>query len=117
VPALARPLLSPILRDEGLTRGLGDPEARILVEWLVECAEELAMDAASEELAEKEIEMLCRRGRSIARFVFLWSTPGSRGGAAQLAAVERFTWPLPPPDADACEVMQAILVWETEQVD
>jgi hypothetical protein len=109
------PLLSHILRDDALTRGLGDVEARILIEWLVDFAERLADDSCSDQMANQQIRNLCRRGRAIARFVWLWSTPSSRGAAAQLAAAERFAWPLPPPEADACEVMQAILVWEAGQ--
>src|SRR5690349_2346644 len=59
---LAKPLLSDILTDEGLTRGLGDPEARVLVEWLVDQAEGLA-DQPGETAAR--IRGLCRRGRAI----------------------------------------------------
>ena len=33
MPKLTKPLLSPILDNDLLTRGLGDPEARMLVEW------------------------------------------------------------------------------------
>ena len=42
---LAKRLLSHILDNEALTRGLGDPEARLLVEWLVEQAERLAQSS------------------------------------------------------------------------
>ena len=38
---VADPLLHHILSDERLTNGMGDEEARVLVEWLVEQAEEL----------------------------------------------------------------------------
>jgi hypothetical protein len=112
---LIKPLLSHILDNDALTRGLGDPEARILVEWLVEQTEELAGASPSEADAWQGVESLCRRGRAISRFVSLWCQPRSRGAAGQLAAAERFTWPLPPPAADPCEIMQTILRWEAEQ--
>src|SRR5262249_38985427 len=105
-------LLHLILTDESLTRGLGDPEARVLIEWLVECAEDLISRTRPE--AETEVRRLCRRGRAIARFVYLWCD-GSRAGACQLAASERFTWPLPVAAVDPCELMQRIVAWEQRQ--
>ena len=95
-----------------LTRGLGDPEARMLVEWLVDKAEQIAAAAPSEHTAQEQVRILCRRGRAIGRFVGLWSQPRGRGAAGQLAVAEGFAWPLPPPHADACEIMQTVLVWE-----
>jgi hypothetical protein len=108
--------LSHILDNDLLTRGLGDPEARILVEWLVDQAERLADQASSQQAAQEQIETLCRRGRAISRFVGLWSQPRARGAAGQLAVAEGFTWPLPSPTAEACEIMQSILVWEADYV-
>jgi hypothetical protein len=110
-----KPLLSHILDDEALTRGLGDAEARILVEWLVEQAEGLAQSSPSESRASQCVQSLCRRGRAIGRFVHLWCHAHIRGAASQLAAAERFTWPLPSGPADPCEIMHAILTWEAEQ--
>jgi hypothetical protein len=107
----ALPLLRHVLRDEALTRRLGDAEARVLVEWLVEHAERLAR-AAPEAVAEREVRRLCRRGRGIARFVSLWCLERDHGGAAQLAASEGFPWPLPPPDVGPCRLMQDVLVYE-----
>jgi hypothetical protein len=110
---LARPLLRPILED-ALTRGLGDPEARVLVEWLVERAERLAGAGGDEEAARGEIGRLCRRARAIGRFVYLWCLAREPGAACQLAAAERFPWPLPDGPADPCDLMQDILNWEAE---
>ena len=36
------PLVRHVLRDESVTRGLGDIEARMLVEWLADRAEQTA---------------------------------------------------------------------------
>jgi len=112
---LARPLLSRILRNESMTRGLGDPEARVLVEWLVDRAEALADGLVGP--VEPRLETLCRRGRAIARFVLLWCYYQQRGAALQLAAAERFAWPFPEAAVDPCELMQAILGWENRRGD
>ena len=111
---LTKEQLNPILADDALTRGLGDPEARMLVEWLVDQAEGIAADAPSEGATQQQVQHLCRRGRAIGRFVGLWSQPRARGAAGQLAVAEGFTWPLPSPTADPCEIMHAILSWEAE---
>ena len=111
---VANPLLNHILSDERLTRGLGDAEARVLIEWLVEQAEELMRtDPAAE--AGWAVHWLCLRGRAVARFVRLWCADGDRGAAGQLAAAERFAWPMPDAHADPCELMQAIVACESDQ--
>jgi len=110
------PLLAPILSDESLTRGLGDAEARVLVEWLVERAEELALSTTMDEAARR-MSQLFRRSRGIARFVWLWCLERDYGAAGQLAVTERFHWPWPKTRTNACAVMQAILSWETAQLD
>lgn len=112
---LAKPLLNHILVDEALTRGLGDAEARVLVEWLVDQAEELACNSGSPNDAEHHVRRLCLRARAISRFVGLWSNANSRGAATQLMATERFTWPMPEQNDEACEIMHRILVWEADQ--
>ena len=110
-----QPWLGPILDDEALTRGLGDEEARVLVEWLVEQAERLGR-VLSAAAAGAAVRRLCRRARGIARFVSLWNTPTSRGGAAQLAVAEGFHWPLPDRAVEPCELMQTIVSWEDEEM-
>jgi hypothetical protein len=110
----AEPLLAYILDDDALTRNLGDAEARVLVEWLVEQAERLAATGGA--AAEREVRRLCRRGRAFAHFVHLWCGQRLRGAAGQLAVAERFHWPLPEGDLDACELMQEILFWETQEI-
>jgi len=108
------PLLRHVLRDEALTRGLGDIEARMLVEWLADWTELLAEAARTEDDAWSCVRRLCRRGRAIGRFVQLWTEPNGRGAATQLAAAERFSWPLPSDDLDAPDLMQHILSWENQ---
>lgn len=110
---VANPLLNHILSDERLTRGLGDAEARVLVEWLVEQAEEL-MHSANAVEAERAVGWLCRRARAVGRFVVLWCQERARGAAGQLAAAERFNWPLPEAGADPCELMQSIVSYESD---
>src|SRR5262249_52404464 len=63
--------------------------------------------------ADRQVRQLCRRGRAVARFVTLWCTERDCGAAGQLAASERFSWPLPDAWADPCEVMQSIVAWES----
>jgi hypothetical protein len=111
---LAKPLLSHILDDDTLTRGLGDQEARVLIEWLVDQAEALDAAGGSTEEVAALVGRLCRRGRAIARFVALWCHLGQRGAALQLAAAERFRWPLPNCQVEPDELMYGILTWEAE---
>src|SRR5947209_6025855 len=107
VPMLAR-LLSPILHNEALTRGLGDPEARMLVEWLVAEVESAARATACEETVRRRVAQLCGRARAISRFVRLWCYEENAAAAYQLAACERFPWPLPVVPMDPCDLMQDI---------
>jgi hypothetical protein len=113
---IARRLLNRILEDEALTRGLSDPEARMLVEWLVDQAERLASPNATEATIGRHVNRLWARGRAISQFVRLWCYGGARGAALQLAGTERFTWPLPWGEVHPCELMQAILDWETRSL-
>ena len=108
------PLLRQVLQSEALTRGLEDPEARVLVEWLADMVDQLGTDAAAETTLPRSLEQLTQKARAIARFVSLWCQ-GERGSAVQLAAVERFTWPLPTTAVDPCELMKAILSREPVQ--
>jgi hypothetical protein len=109
----AERFVSRILDDECLTTGLNDPEARLLVEWLVEQVERIAAVAADEASAWDQVGALCRHARAIRRFVELWCHCGDHGAASQLAAAQRFSWPLPvSDDTDAFDVLQAILDWE-----
>jgi hypothetical protein len=106
---VSKELLGPILADDTLTRGLGDAEARVLVEWLVDRIEEKAGHNI-----RGDVSALCSRARAIARFVHLWCIRADHGAACQLAATERFAWPFPAADADPCDVMLEALAWEQD---
>ncbi|MFO0965832.1 MAG: hypothetical protein U0793_09655 [Gemmataceae bacterium] len=110
---IARALLDPILSDDSLSRGLGDAEARMLVEWLVDRSERHAArrDAG---LLSQAIQRWRQRARALARFVHLWCYQNDHGAACQLAATERFPWPLPCCDIDPLDLMADILNWEEE---
>jgi len=107
-----RALLRPILHDESITRHLGDAEARALVEWLVDRAEELADECT----APARIQLLCRRAKAIGLFVGLWCYRNQPGAAAQLANAERLAWPLPEPGIDPDVLMERILEYESRGV-
>jgi len=108
----ARTLLNPILNDDHVTRGLDDAEARLLIEWLVAQAEVHANADARNRDAHQQVKRLCKRARAIARFVALWCHEQAFGPALQLAATERFAWPLPAEPMDACDLLSDILAWE-----
>jgi len=110
---VSKNLLRCILDDDRLTYGLHDPEARVLVEWLVARTENWADQGMTAESLPASVARLCRRARAIALFVRLWCHQSSPGAAGQLAATERFSWPLPPAGVDPCELMLTILAWET----
>jgi hypothetical protein len=116
---VSRALLNRIIADEALTRGLCDPEARILVEWLVEQAERIALRETSggTDSTCQAVEQLCLRARGLSRFVHLWCHRRQRGAAIQLAATERYRWELPTEPLDPCELMFAILSYESEAYD
>jgi hypothetical protein len=107
-----RPLLNLILQDEALTRGLGDAEARVLIEWLAAWAERLADGSGSETEARDKVDLLRRRGRAIRQFVELWCHRQDHAAAIQLAATERFRWPLPDPYEDPWLLMHTIMDYE-----
>lgn len=109
---LAKGLLVDILDDDALTRGLADPEARVLVEWLVDQADRVAGAELDANRQLAAVKRLCRRGRAISRIVALWCHRGEHGAAIQLVASERCPWPLPDADVEPFDLMQAILMAE-----
>lgn len=104
---LDRAFLRPILDDESLTRGLGDEEARLMIEWLVEQAERLAHEVPGQ--AGTRLVQLCRRVRTVSRFVKLWCHDGDFGAAMQLAGAEDAPWPLPIGHQDPVDLTARLL--------
>jgi hypothetical protein len=105
-------LLRQVLQDEAMTRGLGDAEAKMLFQWVTDWTELLIEMAPEESQAAPAVQALCRKARAIGKFVSLWTWRDQRGAACQLAATERFTWPLPDDRLDPELVMERILQWE-----
>ncbi len=101
-------LVAHILNDDALTYRLGDAEARVLIEWLVEQAERLAVTSPPG-VAEQAVRRLCRRGRTLACFVSLWCRDNARAGAVQFAACAGLSRALPTGAVDPCELMQELL--------
>jgi hypothetical protein len=101
-----------VLADDALTRGLGDEEARVLIEWLVDWLEGPNAPAGGDTSAWERLRHRLRRARAIARFVALWCHRRGFAGAAQLAASEGFDWPFPPADIEPVELMQQLVDWE-----
>lgn len=109
-------LLKPVLESDNLVRGLGDLEARILIDWLAERAEEL-VGSVEESKAIRAMGLLCRRAKGIVRFVRLWCKEKEYGAAQQFAALEQFTWPWPTAKISARNLMRQILEWEMARLD
>ena len=106
------PLIRALARDESLTQGLGDIEARMLIDWAAGWAELLARAAPDGDKAAHLVARVRRRAGTVGRFVQLWSRPRTRAAACQLAAAERVTWPLPAGRVDPADLMHAVLSWE-----
>lgn len=107
---LARPFLDPILCDDRLTDPLGDSEASLLIEFLVEEAERL--EGRRVDVVQSQIAHLCRRGRVMARVVRLWCHDRDRPGAIQLAATEGFAEALPSRPVDGTRLMERLIARE-----
>jgi hypothetical protein len=112
---LDRAFLRPILDDDSLTRGLGDEEARLLVDWLVDRAENLAASSLAQTTRQDRLATLCRRARSVGRFVRLWCYDEEYGAAVQLAGAELVPWPLPSGPEDAPDLMARLLRTEEDR--
>jgi hypothetical protein len=110
----SNPLIRHVLNDDAVTRGLGDVEARMIVEWLADRAEQAEVTLPTEAAAWAAVRQACRRARVIATFVRFW-TAGNHGAALQLAGAERLHWPLPPGEIDPGELMEGILAWVERQ--
>ena len=108
---LARAFLDPILFDDRLTAALGDAEARLLVEFLVDQAERLE-GLQPDEAVHQAVARLCKRGRVLGRVVRLWSDQQCVA-ATQLAACEGLAEALPTRRLDGCRLMERLIAVET----
>jgi hypothetical protein len=59
------PLLNRVLDDEGLTAGLDEPEATLLIRTLGDRVGAIAAAAPDASIARKQTEALCRRARQV----------------------------------------------------
>ncbi|VTR99152.1 hypothetical protein [Tuwongella immobilis] len=100
-----------ILQDDSLTRGLGDCEAQMLVEWVIDWIELIHDGIESDSIRERAIARVVRQARTIGRFVRYWHE-NDRLAAMQLAAVEQAHWPLPRAPQDPVALLRQILRWE-----
>ncbi len=111
----AKSLIDRVLDDEAITAGLEDPEGRLLVEWLVEQTECIARNAASLQQAKERVERLCHYARALRQFLILWCYDKNPGSAAQLAATQKFAWPLPSAgEENALSILQQVVLWHAK---
>lgn len=60
------PLIDRVLDDEGLTAGLAEPEAILLIRSLTDRVRAAAASTRDEEVTRRRTEALCQRARQIA---------------------------------------------------
>jgi hypothetical protein len=84
-----------VMHDERITYGLADPEARVLVEWLVNKAESIPESDLREEDMQCAWELCYRRAKVLRQIVSLWCYRGRPEAAIQLAASEGMSEFLP----------------------
>jgi hypothetical protein len=63
------PFLDRLLDDEGITAGLNEPEAMLLVRELSNRVRAIAAATNDAATAKRDVDLLCRRGRQIANDV------------------------------------------------
>ena len=63
------PLLDRILDDEGLTAGLDEPQAMLVVRELSDRVRRIAAETTDPALARRKTEVLCRQARATAKAV------------------------------------------------
>lgn len=107
-------LIGRILEDEGIRGDLSDNAAQALIDWLVHQAEAVIAKTKSEAKARKEIDTMCQRGRTIAKFVT--QTKDDQAAAALLAKAERLPWPVSSAEAsDEATLMRKVLEGESSR--
>jgi hypothetical protein len=99
-----------VMGDARLTYGLEDPEARLLVEWLVDKAEHLPESGLAETEQDKTWQLYYRRAKVLRKCVQLWCYRGRPEAAIQLAASEGLSEVLPNSAVEeGVEVMSALM--------
>jgi hypothetical protein len=88
----ARLLIERVLEDEGLTAGLDEPEATLVVSRVVDRVRELAAQADDHAAIRRRVDELCRRARAIAEVVATFRDCGERV-AAETAKRHQLTMP------------------------
>jgi hypothetical protein len=110
---LADKCIHQVMSDERITYGLADPEARVLVEWLVTKAEAIPETDLQEEDQQCAWQLCYRRAKVLRQFVALWCYRGRPEAAIQLAASEGMSEYLPIASMDEpVDVMLAMMKQE-----
>lgn len=102
-----------VMHDDRLTSGLADPEARLLVEWLVDHAETIPQTGLGECDQQLAWTICYRRAKVLRQFVSLWCYRGRPEAAIQLAASEGMSEYLP--DSSVEEAVDVMLVLMKQQ--
>jgi len=106
-----------VMADSRLTYGLEDPEARLLVEWLVEKAEHLPESGLREDELNTAWQVYYRRAKVLRKCVQLWCYRGRPEAAIQLAASEGLAEFLPNSAVEeGVEVMSALMRAEVAKI-
>lgn len=111
----ATPFIDRILDDEGITGGLKDAEAKVLVDWLIASLKQRIRAVSDESKAEEISRTLRRRARRIAKITELlceqhdthsaseiWKESGSKHSLDELEL------------RDPTGVVKRLIQWETE---
>jgi hypothetical protein len=86
------PLLERVLDDEGLTAGLDEPEAMLVVDALTKRVRTLATGTTDAAQAQRQTDELCRVARQVAQVATSLRDQGE--GAARAAAAQGgLRWP------------------------
>ena len=102
----ATPLIERILEDEGITSGLEEREASMMIESLTDKVRKIAAGTNDATSARQRVDLLCRNARRIARIVESFREEGE--SSARMKA-EQFAmrWPAGARDSDA--LLQGLL--------
>jgi hypothetical protein len=104
-------LLDRVLDDEGLTAGLDEPEAMLLVQTLSARVRKLAAESGDEATAQRQVDELCRTARKISDVVSTFRDAGE-ATARTTAGRYGFTWP--PNVRNSTELVKRLLAKECQ---